>query len=70
MIHKGRIYTTKNSDICLRILNIPYENDEYYKLKIAIHNKHNGIFYEKKHYKIAKDIPRRYGWYDIGGVLG
>lgn len=50
-ITKGRYYTD-NSDLFVEILKIYYSNDEYFKAKIVLSNKKNGIVYETKCYKI------------------
>jgi hypothetical protein len=62
ILEKGKRYTTDHCDIYIHILNIPYRNTEYYKVKAKIFNKHNGIFYEQKYYKIPRHIPIQYNW--------
>jgi len=55
-ITKGT-YVSDNSDLKVEIIKVRYQNDEYIKVKAALTNKHNGIFYEMKNYKIyRKDI--------------
>ena len=51
MVLKGCRYYTDNSDLEIVVLNIPYSNLEYAKMKIAIYYK-NMLVERPSHYKI------------------
>lgn len=54
IITKGR-YVTDYTDLLVEVLNIPYRNTEYIKMKVNLSNKHNGIVYEtRKSYKVYR----------------
>lgn len=52
---KGRFYTSDCSDLLVEILKIYFESAEYYKCKIRLTNKQNGIFYSTENVKLYKD---------------
>ena len=58
IITKG-LYVTDNTDLLIEVINIPYQNTEYIKMKVNLSNKRNGIVYEtRKNYKVyRKNIP-------------
>lgn len=51
----GRIYTMETSDLNVYINKIHFRGPRYYKAKITLINKHNGIVYETKNYKLYPD---------------
>jgi hypothetical protein len=63
MITKGT-YTTSNSDLIMVIINIQYRGIDYVKAKIETLNKHNGISYGVKNWKLYyKNIDH---WEKVG----
>ena len=55
MLKKGRRYTAFDSELLVYVNKVVYESEDYYKAKITIINKRNGIYYEgPKYYKLYK----------------
>lgn len=53
VLEEGKIYSKDNSDLKVYIDKIYYLHPEYYKVRLSIINKHNGIVYESnKKYKL------------------
>jgi len=54
-IKTGRVYTADCSDLKVFIKKVHYESTDYYKVKLSLINKNNGIVYETKNCKLYKD---------------
>ena len=51
-IQKNKWYTSDNSDLAIKIINIRYRGSDYVKFKGCLYNKKNYIVYEIKNYKL------------------
>ena len=55
-LSKGISYTNETSDLAIKITNIYYESDTYYKVRAIIYVKKDGRIQEIKGYKLQKDL--------------
>lgn len=62
-LQKGKSYTNDRTDLQIKILQIHYESTDYYKVRIVLSNKKNGIIYEMKNIKLMKDGAA--DWYEV-----
>lgn len=63
-IKKGCSYTSQNSHLVMKVLNVYHVGESYVKIKGILSNKKNGIIYETKTYKLMKDQIRH--WVPLG----
>lgn len=54
IFYKGD-YVSSLSDLLVKIVKVQYQCDEYFKAKIMLFNKNNGIFYETINVKLYKE---------------
>ena len=60
-IAEGRTYTMDTSDLKVYIHKIYYRSPQYYKAKVSIINKHNGVIYEtRQNYKLYPKLIKHW----------
>lgn len=48
-------YIVENSNLIILVLNVAYSGDgDTMKVRLQLRNRHNGIFYEEKYYRLSK----------------